>query len=86
MHDASFVPRRGVRVAEMPLQHQNLSKKFDIAARERQNAEARAEIFRPAVVLIEQSERNEKRAEKYCIAERLGVAFERTPVIIDGTQ
>ena len=70
----------------MPLQHQNLPEELHVAARERKNAEPRAELFRAAVMLIEQPERNQQRAEKDRIAERLGIALERAAIGVDGCQ
>ena len=70
----------------MPLQHQNLPQELHVAARERQNAEAGSEIFRAAVVLVEQPERNQQRAEQDRVAERLGIALERAPIAVDGPQ
>ena len=67
----------------MPLQHQDLPQELDVAARERQDAEARAELFRAAVMLVEQPERNQQRAEKNRVAERLGIALERASIVVD---
>ena len=60
VHDAALVARRGIRIAEMPLQHQDLPKELDVAARERQRAEPRSELFRSAVMLVEEPERNQE--------------------------
>jgi hypothetical protein len=60
VHDAALVARRRIRIAQMPLEHQDLPQKLHIAARERQNAESRAKVFRPAMVLVEQSQRNQQ--------------------------
>ena len=70
----------------MPLQHQDLPQELHIAARERKNAEAGPELFRAAVMLVEQPERNQQRAEQDRIAERLGIALERAPIAVDRCQ
>ena len=83
VHDAALVPRRRIRIAQVPLQHQDLPEELDVAARERQDAESGAELLRAAVMLIEEAERNQERAEEDRVAERLGIALERAPVIVD---
>ena len=84
VHDAAFVARRRIRIAQMPLQGQDLPQEFHIAPRERQNAEARTQLLRAAMMLVEQPERNEEGTEKDRIAERLRIALERAPVVVDG--
>ena len=71
MHDRALVPRRRVRVAQMALQHQDLPQELDVAPRERKDAEARAQLFRAAMMLLEQPERDEQRAEQDGIARAL---------------
>ena len=83
VHDTALVPGRRVRIAQMPLQHEDLPQELDVPAGERQNTEARAEVFRAAVMLIEQAERNEQRAEQNGISKRFGIPLERTAIVVD---
>ena len=86
VHDTALVPGRCVRIAEMPLQHEDLPQELDVAAGERQNAEAGSKVLRAAVMLIEQPQRNEQRSEQNCIAERFGLPFERAAIVVDRLQ
>ena len=60
VHHRPPVTDRSVQIAQVPLDHQNLAKMFHVAAGQRQYAEAGAQLFGPAVVLIEQAEREQQ--------------------------
>src|SRR6476660_4184028 len=67
----------------MPLQLQDLSQELDVATSERQDAKPRAQIFCAAVMPLEQTKRDQQRAEKERVPEPFGLALERPAISVD---
>ena len=64
MNNRALVAWRGISIAQMPLQHQNLPQVLDVPAREREYTETCSQFLGAPMVLIEEANRNQERAEQ----------------------